>query len=451
MAKNLTASHSYPDELQSLRIKQMSFIAEEAGFSRPCRVAENAEILHGSSDVVSPEKFLFEPSRHNEGFRKALWTLNTYMLSLNQETGLFEPCEQPRRDWEITPEEKRLANVALHSWERTESSKSLPNVNDDLVAMYTQELRKIPLLNADEEVELAKQIEAGLYACQKLEGGRANQGKRLTQSERKDYIELALMGKDAFDHFYRANLPLVVSVAKRYSGMSMPLIDIIQEGNLGLWHAIEKFDYKKGYKFSTYATKWINQAIIHSLSRQTSGLSLSEHVARSLRKLRTAWSDFELENGTSPSIDTLIRKTGLTKAVVEMLAVHIHEPLSIYGPTITSDEEIIAREGFSNVPIKKELINYISEHEEKSPHNIVAERDAISKIWKAVNDLNENEKKVIIGYFGLGDSEVLSMEQLCEVFGVKRSAAAKRLNKILEKMRSNRQLVGLYAGGINES
>lgn len=436
MAEKLMTSHSYPDELQSLRVKQMSFIAEDAGFSRPGRVAENAEILHGSSGAVSPDKFLFEPTRHNEGFRRALWTLNTYELSLNQETGLFEPSDHPRKDWEITQEEKRLARIALRSWEKTENSRLLPNVNDDLVAMYTQELRKTPLLSAEEEVELAKQIEAGLYACQKLEGGRANQGRRLTKSERKDYVELALIGKDAFDHFYRANLPLVVSVAKRYSGMSMPLIDIIQEGNLGLWHAIEKFDYKKGYKFSTYATKWINQAITHTLPQQTSGISLTEHVAASLRKLRLAWKDYELETGRTPGIDVLIQKTGLAKKVIEGLQVHIGDPLSIDTPQKIQNMDGRRRLGAKDDFQQKTLIDLIADDEDKEPLNVIIQNDLYDQLWSVLDSLEDNELQVIVGRFGLKDYDVMPLEQLGELLGVRsRNATSKHIQKILDKMK----------------
>lgn len=434
--------YSCPKEQQLLRVKQMEILASYAGYSNPHRVAVNAEILQNHQEAKSPESFHFEPTRHNEGYRYALWTLNTYKLSTIDGLGFYGPTEATRKDWEIHPQERKIATFALSHWKDTSSPRRLPRVNDDLVSMYTNEIRKVPLLSAEEEVELSKQIEAGLYACHKLEGGQANRGRRLTLNEKRDYIDLALEGKDAFDRFYRANLPLVVSVAKRYSGMSMPLIDIIQEGNLGLWHAIEKFDYKKGFKFSTYATKWINQAITNSLPRQTSGLSLSKHVAGSLKKLKHAWSDYEFEYGRQPSIDTLVKKSGLSKYVVEMLFVHIYEPLSIYGTT--GGEGQSEKDGKNEVDVEKSLINFIAANEKSIPETFVEDRDIHSRIWRAIDLLDDTEKKVIIGRFGLDDGALLSLEQVGEILGLRtRNAASKRLQGILEGMRVLSQSEGL--------
>jgi RNA polymerase nonessential primary-like sigma factor len=423
----------------------MESIAETAGYSNPGRVAFYADVLFNCTAPPSPESFRFEPTRHNEGFRRALWTLNNYKLSLNDETGMYEPFVVTRKDWEIHSNERKIACVALSNWQGRSSQKLLPEINHDLVSMYTDELRKTPLLSAEEEVELAKQIEAGLFACHKLEGGHAFQGKKLTSSQRRDYIHLALLGKDAFDHFYRANLPLVVSVAKRYTGMSMPLIDIIQEGNLGLWHAIEKFDYKKGFKFSTYATKWINQAIIHSLPRQTSGLTLSEHVASSLKRLKTAWKDYELEYGSRPSIDSLVEKSGLSRYVVEMLHIHIQEPLSIYGKNL--GEDYIDKNGLRHIESDSSLENCIVADEKYSPEDILENRDITSRLWRVIDSLEEEEKKAIIGRFGLYSDSPLSFEQLRDLLGLKtRKAASQRLQRILEKMRLASQSNGLFPG-----
>lgn len=424
----------------------MESIAESAGYSNPGRVAANAEVLRSHQGAFCLESFQFEPTRHNEGFRYAQWTLNNYKLSLNDETGLYETAEITRKDWEIRPEERRIARVALGEWEKSLSQKLLPEVNENLVSMYTHELRKIPLLSAEEEVELSKQIEAGLYACHKLEGGWANRGRRLTITEKRDYIDLALEGKDAFDRFYRANLPLVVSVAKRYAGMSMPLIDIIQEGNLGLWHAIEKFDYKKGFKFSTYATKWINQAITHSLPRQTSGLSLSEHVANSLNKLKTAWKDYELENGCRPSIDSLVEKSGLSRYVVEMLHVHINEPLSIHGKKLGEDH--IEKNGLRQIDADRSIANFIAADEKYNPENSLESRDIYSRLWELIDSLEEEERKTVIVRFGLDGEDPQSLDQLGGLLGLKtRNATSKRLRNVLNKMRLLSQSSGLFPDG----
>lgn len=431
-------NYQYPDERQSLRLKQLASIGEGAGFSNPDRVAENANILLSSSGEVSRESYKFEPTRHSEGLRRALWTLNTYKLSINKETGIYNPDEPERDDWELSEEEKRSVRISLERWDQSDTKRKLASLNDDLVSMYTHEIKKVPLLKPEEEVELAKQIEAGLYAGHKLEGGKANQGQKLTDEERQAYTELVIRGKDAFEHFYRANLPLVVSVAKKFAGTSMPLIDIIQEGNLGLWHAVEKFDYTKGYKFSTYARNWIMQSITHTLPSQTANsIPLTEYVWGNLSKLKKAWEDHEFEIGRAPNIDSLMERSGLCRKVVQELFVHIHSPLSLDAVIYSNTQSTSHADDTSN------LTNHIYDDEMYAPHSLVTREDTQQRLWYVINTLNEEERGMIVARYGLDGNGELTIEQVGRTVGVGREVAARKLKKILEKMRLHSEIQGL--------
>lgn len=430
----------------SSRLTELSFIASQAGYNNPDLVALNADTLSRSTGVSSPESFGFEPTRHNEGFRRALWTLNNYKLSINGGVGAFGSTVDVRKDWEISSHEKKIAGLCLRQCKNNEEQRRLPGVNDDLVTMYKNEISKIPRLSAYEEVDLAKNIEAGLYACHKLERGRANFGKRLLDNESLQYIELALLGKSSFDRFYCANLALVISVAKRYSGLSMPFIDVIQEGNLGLWHAIEKFDYKKGYKFSTYATKWINQSIIHNLSLQKSGVPMSEHGASILRKLREECDRSEIYDGKIPSVADLSQNTGIKESVVRTYLAFLKEPLSIDISAETIHNESSGRPASASGPTRYNPIDYISEGPEKSPEQIITKRDIYTRLGCVIDSLEPTERQAIIRRFGLGDGRIAKLEEIAEILGTKRkNTTSMRISKILEKMRSTSINEGLEA------
>lgn len=233
------------DESQSVRIKNMEAIAEWAGISQPARAADNAETLLSASPELPKESLKLEPTRNNEGLARAMWLLNTYKLSVYEDGQFHSPSDQePRGDWEVSKADRILAKVKLGQW-RPDKIGPISYRSEDPLHTYLDYVRSIDQLSAEEEVQLSMDIEAGLYAVQKLEGGKANRGEKLSEEKRKELAEMALVGKDSFDRMYEANLAYVVSLARKYPNDGMPLLDRIQEGNIGLRHAVEKFDYTK--------------------------------------------------------------------------------------------------------------------------------------------------------------------------------------------------------------
>lgn len=205
----------------------------------------------------------------------------------------------------------------------------------DLVGRYLAQLGSTPLLTAAEEVDLAKRIETGVYAEQLL-AGAAPSKRKLTPSYKTQLDVLVRDGEAARDHMIRANLRLVVSVARKLSGRGLPFLDVIQEGNLGLIRAVEKFDYAKGFKFSTYATWWIRQAIQRGLAEQTRTVRLPVHVSETVAKLHRIDRDLQRLLGRDPTVDEVAEEAGIpVEKVVELRRVS-RDPLSLDTPSATT-------------------------------------------------------------------------------------------------------------------
>jgi len=250
------------------------------------------------------------------------------------------------------------------------------NPSADLVRVYLNGIGRTALLSADEEVELAQRIEAGLYAQYKL-----NHAEKVTRAEKRDLKILAKEGKKARSHLLEANLRLVVSLAKRYTGRGMPLLDLIQEGNLGLIRAMEKFDYAKGYKFSTYATWWVRQAISRGIAQQGRIVRLPVHVAEQVNQVSAARRNLERQLGREPETFEIADELEITEErVIELIRfgrdhVSLDAPVEDDGDTSLGD--LIARET------------------SPGPDDIVLDAEDRSRLEGLLDDLDERSADVV--------------------------------------------------------
>ncbi len=433
----------FTDEVNSLQLKRLEAVAEGAGFSKPELVAQNAMTLHESSSEVSPQSLQLQPTLHHQGLRKALWALNTYKLSIHNDGSFVEPEQATLRDWEVPSRDRRLARVSLGEWRYGKKNNVLPYDEDDTVRMYLQHIGRVKLLTAEEEVELAKTIEAGLYAGHRLEGGKANKGDDLSAEDRRNFAELALAGKDAFDHYYEANLRLVVSIARKYTGHGLPLMDIIQEGNLGLCHAIEKFDYTLGIKFSVYATRWIKQFIQTAIPMQSRTIAITKHDNTNLRRVLSRKADFERESNENPSIEELARASGLdAKHVSDLLNNHSRHPLSL-EQTVNED---------SNAPMS----DLLSDKDELLIEDMVVVQDSKEALRLSLRDemkklegfKRKGEKKtvheVVTVLYGIDDGKQKVITEAAEILGIGRGAVGLARDIAVDMMSQNDTLRDLY-------
>jgi len=207
------------------------------------------------------------------------------------------------------------------------------NPSADLVRVYLNGIGKTALLSAEEEVELSKRIEAGVYAEHLLQTGA-----KMTRAKKRDVKILAKEGKAARAHLLEANLRLVVSLAKRYTNRGMPLLDLIQEGNLGLIRAMEKFDYTKGFKFSTYATWWIRQAITRGMADQSRTIRLPVHLVEQVNKISRIKRELYQQLGREATNEELAEESGIPEAKIEMLLRQSRDPVSLDMPVGTDEE-----------------------------------------------------------------------------------------------------------------
>ncbi len=219
-------------------------------------------------------------------------------------------------DWEaIAKKSPKLKSLRVRPRKQPE--------DDDFLGMYLQEIGRVPLLTKEGEVDLAQKIEAGKAAEARLESGR------LTEQERQQLTEVTNLGNESWKVFVDANLRLVVSIAKRYQGTGAPLLDIIQMGNLGLMHAVDKFEWRKGFKFSTYATNWIQQSIQRELANTNREIRLPIHASDNLKKIKQSWHDLKLQYGRTPTVEELAKDAYLDKDKVSEVLLFVRDPLSL--------------------------------------------------------------------------------------------------------------------------
>lgn len=290
------------------------------------------------------------------------------------------------------------------------------NPSADLVRVYLNGIGKTALLSAEDEVELAQTIEVGLYAEYKL----AN-AEKLTRAEKRDLKILAREGKKARSHLLEANLRLVVSLAKRYTGRGMPLLDLIQEGNLGLIRAMEKFDYAKGFKFSTYATWWIRQAITRGMADQSRTIRLPVHLVEQVNKISRIKRELYQQLGREATNEELAEESGIPEAKIEMLLRQSRDPVSLDMPVGTDEEAPLG--------------DFIEDSEATDAEEAVVASLRHHDVRKVLSTLEIREQEVIKLRYGLDDGLPRTLDQIGRHFGLSRERVRQIEREVMSKLR----------------
>ncbi|MGD0373057.1 MAG: RNA polymerase sigma factor [Streptosporangiaceae bacterium] len=294
---------------------------------------------------------------------------------------------------------------------------AVAGATSDPVKDYLKQIGKVPLLNAEQEVELAKRIEAGLFAEEKLSEGRGS----LHPEARIDLEWIASDGRRAKNHLLEANLRLVVSLAKRYTGRGMLFLDLIQEGNLGLIRAVEKFDYTKGYKFSTYATWWIRQAITRAMADQARTIRIPVHMVEVINKLARVQRQMLQDLGREPTPEELAAELDMTPEKVIEVQKYGREPISLHTP--------LGEDGDS------EFGDLIEDSEAIQPGEAVSFTLLQEQLHSVLDTLSEREAGVVSMRFGLTDGQPKTLDEIGKVYGVTRERIRQIESKTMSKLR----------------
>lgn len=286
----------------------------------------------------------------------------------------------------------------------------------DPVKDYLKQIGKVALLNAEQEVELAKRIEAGLFAEEHL-----NSGDKIEMKLKRELWWIAQDGKNAKNHLLEANLRLVVSLAKRYTGRGMLFLDLIQEGNLGLIRAVEKFDYTKGYKFSTYATWWIRQAITRAMADQARTIRIPVHMVEVINKLARVQRQMLQDLGREPTPEELAQELDMTPEKVVEVQKYGREPISLHTP--------LGEDGDS------EFGDLIEDSEAIVPADAVSFTLLQEQLHSVLDTLSEREAGVVSMRFGLTDGQPKTLDEIGKVYGVTRERIRQIESKTMSKLR----------------
>ncbi|ORV28300.1 RNA polymerase sigma factor [Mycolicibacterium confluentis] len=331
-----------------------------------------------------------------------------------EDEAIAEPSEKDKAsgDFVWDEEESEALRQARKDAELTASA--------DSVRAYLKQIGKVALLNAEEEVELAKRIEAGLYATQ-LMAEKAAKGEKFTPTERRDMTWICRDGDRAKNHLLEANLRLVVSLAKRYTGRGMAFLDLIQEGNLGLIRAVEKFDYTKGYKFSTYATWWIRQAITRAMADQARTIRIPVHMVEVINKLGRIQRELLQDLGREPTPEELAKEMDITPEKVLEIQQYAREPISL--------DQTIGDEGDS------QLGDFIEDSEAVVAVDAVSFTLLQDQLQSVLETLSEREAGVVRLRFGLTDGQPRTLDEIGQVYGVTRERIRQIESKTMSKLR----------------
>jgi RNA polymerase primary sigma factor len=320
--------------------------------------------------------------------------------------------EPDENDFEWDEEDSEALKQARKDAEMTASA--------DSVRAYLKQIGKVPLLNAAQEVELAKRIEAGLYAVERLKQMR-EAGEEIPTQIRRDLEWIVRDGDRAKDHLLEANLRLVVSLAKRYTGRGMAFLDLIQEGNLGLIRAVEKFDYTKGYKFSTYATWWIRQAITRAMADQARTIRIPVHMVEVINKLGRIQRELLQDLGREPTPDELAKEMDISPEKVLEIQQYAREPISL--------DQTIGDEGDS------QLGDFIEDSEAIVAVDAVSFSLLQGQLQQVLQTLSEREAGVVRLRFGLTDGQPRTLDEIGQVYGVTRERIRQIESKTMSKLR----------------
>ncbi len=296
-------------------------------------------------------------------------------------------------------------------------------VTGDLVRIYLREIGRVPLLTAQDEVDLAKAIEAGLFAEEKLQGGCPSSNGASQAGLGAEIAELALLaaeGMRAKQRLIEANLRLVVSIAKRYIGRGLVFLDLIQEGNLGLIRAVEKFDYTKGYKFSTYATWWIRQAITRAIADQARTIRIPVHMVETINKMARIQRQLHQDLGREATPDEIALEMGLSPERVAEIQRIAQEPVSLQSPIGEEDSD---------------LGDFIEDADAVVPMEAAAFIMLQDQLEAVLDNLSIREQRIIQLRFGLTDGHPRTLEEVGREFGVTRERIRQIESKTLAKLR----------------
>ncbi|WP_230425249.1 sigma-70 family RNA polymerase sigma factor [Prauserella cavernicola] len=296
----------------------------------------------------------------------------------------------------------------------------------DLVRVYLNGIGKTALLTAAQEVDLAKRIEAGVFAQHMLDST-----DDLSAQRRTELTALIRDGRVAKNHLLQANLRLVVSLAKRYTGRGMPLLDLIQEGNLGLIRAVEKFDYSKGFKFSTYATWWIRQAITRGMADQGRTIRLPVHLVEQVNKLARIKRDLHQQLGREATNDELAAESGIAAEKVSSLLDHARDPVSLDMPVGTEEDAPLG--------------DFIEDSEATDAESAVISGLLQDDMRRVLATLDDREQHVIRLRYGLDDGQPRTLDQIGKHFGLSRERVRQIEREVMSKLRQGERADRLRA------
>ncbi|MBS6259335.1 MAG: RNA polymerase sigma factor [Cutibacterium avidum] len=329
----------------------------------------------------------------------------------------YNPDEAAKDEQQINKETEGFSLSDNDDADEPEQTVMVAGATADPVKDYLKQIGKVALLNAVEEVDLAKRIEAGLFAGEQLAAPDA----KIPEKDREDYEWIAEDGKAAKNHLLEANLRLVVSLAKRYTGRGMLFLDLIQEGNLGLIRAVEKFDYTKGYKFSTYATWWIKQAITRAMADQARTIRIPVHMVEVINKLARVQRQMLQDLGREPTPEELAKELDMTAEKVVEVQKYGREPISLHTP--------LGEDGDS------EFGDLIEDSEAIVPADAVNFTLLQEQLHDVLDTLSEREAGVVSMRFGLTDGQPKTLDEIGKVYGVTRERIRQIESKTMSKLR----------------
>jgi RNA polymerase primary sigma factor len=319
--------------------------------------------------------------------------------------------------WDNTrlPAETALPENLTGQW--SDRTADDAHANKDTVDIYLKEMAQVPLLNFAEEISLAKRIETGRAARTNLTGLKKDKNssqRRLWEAQVED-------GLQAREHIIKANTRLVVSIAKKYMGRGVPFLDLIQEGNLGLMKAVEKYDYQRGFRFSTYATWWIRQTITRSIADQGRTIRLPVHMSDRIRQINRASQALEQANGRPPSAEELADHLQIPSRKMQWMLQVARIPLSLESPVGDEDDS--------------ELGMFLEDQQSPSPSQVAYQNMLRERVEEVLSDLTPREARVIRMRFGLDDNHPYTLEEVGAKFGLTRERIRQIEGKALRRMR----------------
>ncbi len=408
-------SETVPVEAAAPRRRRASTASTTSGRARkPKAVAAATEAVPTVEDVLAaPTTVDVKFAREGDD---VVLTVGGKRRSLDEvDDSTFEEAKEAVVEKELTEDEGFIVSDADDA-DEPEQQVLVAGATADPVKDYLKQIGKVALLNAEQEVTLAKRIEAGLFAEESMTSGRD-----VPAADLDDYEWIVLDGRRAKNHLLEANLRLVVSLAKRYTGRGMLFLDLIQEGNLGLIRAVEKFDYTKGYKFSTYATWWIKQAITRAMADQARTIRIPVHMVEVINKLARVQRQMLQDLGREPTPEELAKELDMTPEKVVEVQKYGREPISLHTP--------LGEDGDS------EFGDLIEDSEAVVPAEAVNFTLLQEQLHDVLDTLSEREAGVVSMRFGLTDGQPKTLDEIGKVYGVTRERIRQIESKTMSKLR----------------